>query len=58
MAPLHREPEQAAFDAERDRIVTSLGYVVVRIDEALVRGESRLPEEMISAAGMKARAAK
>ncbi|MEJ0059462.1 MAG: DUF559 domain-containing protein [Terricaulis sp.] len=56
--PLHREPARAASDAERDRIVTALGYVVVRIDEALVRGESRLPEEMITAAGMNARAAK
>src|SRR5688572_28954418 len=35
--PVHDEPEQIAFDKKRDAALEALGFVMVRINERLVR---------------------
>ena len=42
--PVHEEPEQAAFDGERDRKLMALGFAVLRLNERFVR---EAPEEAV-----------
>lgn len=42
--PIHAEPEQAAFDARRDREIEAFGFAIFRLNERFVR---EAPEETI-----------
>ncbi|MFT3729586.1 MAG: endonuclease domain-containing protein [Terricaulis sp.] len=35
--PVHEDPEQAAFDLERTKIIEASGFLVVRVNERVVR---------------------
>ena len=52
--PVHRQGEQAAFDRERDEAIKALGYMVMRIDERMVRNRIDDALRMITEAGARA----